>query len=160
MQTPVTLTCEKISRRETIVLNEPVDNVFPLFGPLREKEWAYGWNPEIISGEGEIEEYMVFKTDSKYDDEPEYRWILSQYCPAEYMVEYTVTAKDRTWFINVKCNGLAGATEAMISYTYIGFTALACKRNFESLSKMYSANLKDWEEAINYYLSSGKQLKP
>jgi hypothetical protein len=131
-----------------------------LFGPIREKEWAYGWNPEIICGEGEIEEYMVFKTESKYEDETEYRWILSHYCPAEHMVEYSVTSKDRTWFINVKCNGRGGSTEAIISYTYIGFTALACRRNAESLSKMYNLNLQDWEEAINYYLSSGKQLKP
>jgi hypothetical protein len=160
MQADAAVTCEKISRAERIVLNESIDKVFPLFGPLREKEWAYAWDPEILSGDGDIQEYMAFKTKAKYHDETEYRWILSQYCPAKCFVEYTVTSKDRTWFISVKCNGLDTCTEAIISYTYIGFTALACQKNIESLSDMYSSNLRDWEEAINHYLSSGEILKP
>jgi hypothetical protein len=52
---------EKISREATIRLNGNFEQVFPLFGPVREKDWADGWDPQILLSEADnIEEHMVF----------------------------------------------------------------------------------------------------
>src|SRR5258706_16458471 len=37
-----------ITHRGLIRLAAPVERVFPLFGPVREKLWAPGWNPQIV----------------------------------------------------------------------------------------------------------------
>jgi hypothetical protein len=39
---------KRISRSSTITLNAPLEKVFPLFGPIKEMEWAEGWQPEIM----------------------------------------------------------------------------------------------------------------
>lgn len=41
----------RISRTSTITLNGPLGEVFPLFGPVREKEWAAGWEPRVLYSE-------------------------------------------------------------------------------------------------------------
>ena len=147
-----------ISKTATIHLNGTVKNVFPLFGPIREKDWAHGWNPVIISGKGEVEEHMVFKTPGRYTDEKEYTWAVTKYDPERFLVEYTVTSKERIWFISVQCNDTGDKTNATITYTFTGFTDMARTRNHESLGRMFAENLADWERAINHYLGTGKQL--
>src|SRR5262245_10342915 len=55
--------CPRISRTATFRAEGPIDKVFPLFGPVLEKEWCWGWNPEILySTSPLIEEKMIFRT--------------------------------------------------------------------------------------------------
>jgi hypothetical protein len=153
------LTAQKISRTATISLKSTIDKVFPLFGPIREKEWAHGWDPDVVSGEDDVSEHMVFKTHGRYDDEPEYLWAITKYSPENFLIEYTVTSKERLWFITVQCKNNRPSTSAEVTYTYIGFSKKAEERNAESLGRMFARDLDDWEEAINHYLLTGNQLK-
>ena len=41
---------QRLSRTGVITLNASLDQVFPLFGPMREMEWAEGWQPETACG--------------------------------------------------------------------------------------------------------------
>jgi hypothetical protein len=148
----------RISKTASIELNGPIEKVFPLFGPIREKEWAHGWEPEIVFGESDAEEHMIFKTRSGFADEKQYTWILSKLDQKNYLVEYTVSSTDRIWFITVQCAAHGEKTIASITYTYTSFSDLAQEKNSQSLIKMYSENLKDWEKAINHYLHTGKKL--
>lgn len=153
------LHAQKISRTATISIKSPIEKVFPLFGPIREKEWAHGWDPTVVSGDGDVSEHMVFKTNGRYDDEPEYLWAVTKFFPEKYLIEYTVTSKDRIWFITVQCKNSASSTSADVTYTYIGLTKSAQERNSESLERMFARDLDDWEEAISHYLLTGNQLK-
>jgi hypothetical protein len=147
-----------VSRTSTIKLNADIGLVFPLFGPLREMEWAEGWSPEILYGSGAVSEFMVFVTKANSSDEEFFRWIVTQYKPDAHSIGYTVNATDRVWFINVECKGSGSQTLAAVSYTYIGFTEEARCRNQVALGKMFECNLLDWEEAINFYLRTGQKL--
>jgi hypothetical protein len=151
---------ERISRAATIELNGSIEKVFPLFGPVREKEWAFGWDPEIVFGTSEIEEHMIFRTKARYDDEQFYTWIVTKYIPEKGKIEYTVSSTDRIWFITVQCEPLGLITIARVCYTFTSFSESASKRNMESLEKMFKDDLQDWQEAINYYLETGKTLNP
>lgn len=150
---------ERIQRTSTFTIQGKVADVFPLFGPIREMEWAAGWEPEILyrSGQAIVEEHMIFQT-SGYAGEGKYTWIISQYRPEKYLIEYTVSAHERIWFIRVNCKESKGKTEVTVSYTYTGLTMEGHKKNEFALKRMFAEDLTDWAEAINYYLKTGKQL--
>jgi hypothetical protein len=148
---------ERISQSSEIVIDSVVENVFPLFGPLLEMEWAIGWEPRIIFlDQPNVAEHMIFQTKSHYGED--YLWAVTQYVPERYFIEYTVTAVDRIWFIRVECKEAGLKTEATITYTYTGLNEKGNRRNREALDKMFVSDLKDWQDAINYYLANGKQL--
>jgi hypothetical protein len=149
---------ERIQKSASFVVNTSIEKPFPLFGPIREKEWAAGWEPQIIySINPEVEEHMIFKTSSKHHGEEEYLWVLTQYNPKDYFIEYTISTSQRLWFISVRCRPKGNNTSVTVTYNYTGLTTEGNQLNQLALDKMYAHNLKDWEEAINYYLAAGKR---
>jgi hypothetical protein len=153
---------ERISRTSTITLHAPLEEVFPLFGPIREKEGAAGWEPQVLySASGSVEEHMVFTTRAHHGHEPDSTWMVSKYHPDQAFIEYAVFAPGRLWWIAIRCReGSVGeTTEAKISYTYTGLTEKGNAINERALETMYRRNLKDWEESINHYLETGKRLE-
>jgi hypothetical protein len=150
---------ERISKRATILVNASVDVAFPLFGPIREKDWAGGWNPEILySTTNNVEEHMMFRTPGRFEGENFYTWIITQYKPEDHLIEYTVSTENRIWFIRVQCKSEGEKTSATISYTFTSLNEKGTHFNKVSLEKMYEKNLEDWQEEINYYLKTGTKL--
>jgi hypothetical protein len=144
---------ERISRTASFVVNAEIEKTFPLFGPVREMAWAEGWNPHLVYSETkDVEARMIFETPGRFEGEEKYTWIITQYFPQEYLIEYAVSTPERIWFITVQCEGFGNKTKTTVTYTFTGLTERGNKRNNEALSKMYADNLKDWEEAINSYL--------
>lgn len=151
----------RISRTSTITLNAPLKESFPLFGPIREKEWAAGWNPEILySTTYIVEEHMVFKTPSHHGhSEPDYIWTVTKYLPDQALIEYAVFTPERLWWITIKCHEDTShqTTKAEITYTYTGLTDTGNEINERALQLMYAHDLRDWEELINHYLKTGEK---
>lgn len=156
MQTP------RIQRSATIHLDAPIDKAFPLFGPIREKDWAYGWNPHVIYPKDTlVEKHMVFQTQGGLHGSPErYTWVIVNYEPAQSTIEYMVSSSDRLWFITVSCEPSISGTDVTVIYSYTGLTEEGCRKNELAITDMYAHDLKDWEEALNHYLKTGKQLQP
>lgn len=152
-------TSRRISRTSIITLNAPLREVFPLFGPIREREWAAGWAPQILYSTTDlVEEHMVFKTPSHHGHgEPDYIWTVSKYLPDQAFIEYTVFAPERLWWITIQCceDIPKQTTRAEITYTYTGLTDTGNVINEKTLQLVYAHNLRDWEEAINHYLKTG-----
>jgi hypothetical protein len=153
---PMEFTAMRINRSATILLHHHIAKVFPLFGPIREMEWAEGWSPEILYGHNEAEEHMVFRTKNNGEF---YQWVITQYRPEDFAIEYTVSAPERVWFIRVECKPYQHETLATITYSYIGLSEQGHNKNREGMEKIFAHNLSDWEEAINHYLTTGKKLK-
>jgi hypothetical protein len=142
----------RISRTSAIVLKGIPDEVFPLFGPIREREWAPGWDPTIIYPSGVLAEaQMVFTARPHHADEGESTWTVSSYDPGHGFIEYTVFAPGRLWTIAIRCqSGRAErTTEAEVTYTYTGVTDGGRRRNEAALERLFHRDLKDWEEQIN-----------
>jgi hypothetical protein len=148
-------------RTSVIRLEGDVARVFPLFGPLREREWAEGWNPTIVWPTDEVVlERMVFLVRSAHGDARETMWVVSRYDEARALVEYIVFEPESVHWIRIRCRSAEdeNGTEAAVTYTYVGTTESARRRNARALASMYRHDLKDWETAINHYLRTGERL--
>ena len=152
---------ERVSRTATFIAAGPIDKVFPLFGPYEERKWAEGWNPAPVYPLTEtMEEGMLFTTPSHMHGETESIWTLSQYQPANHRVQYSVVSPGRFLTITVVCSATsADRTTATVTYTFTGLNEEGNAISKHLLRKMYGRELKDWEEAINYYLKTGMQLR-
>lgn len=154
---PSQFKAERISRSSSFIIHDTIEKVFPLFGPLLEKEWAAGWEPRVIYlDQKNVAEHMIFETKGHHGDH--YLWAVTQYEPKDYRIEYTVQTPERIWFIRVQCSPVENETKVVVTYTYTGLTSKGNEQNKEALSKMFAHDLKDWEESVNYYLTTGKQL--
>jgi len=157
-----TFESRRISKTSVITLNAPLKEVFPLFGPIMEKEWAAGWEPQLIYSITDlVEEHMVFRTKSHLGHEPDFTWIISKYSPDQSFIEYTVFTHERLWWISIQCReGITGGTtDAEITYIYTGLTEKGNVINASALEMMYHQDLKDWEESINHYLETGERFE-
>ncbi len=146
-----------VSRTATIHLSGPLAEVFPLFGPVREKDWAEGWDPRVIySTTGLLDEHMVFQTKTEYPGrESDKTWVVSRYDPKSAFIEYTVSTSARLYWITIRCeqDGGAEATRAEVTYTFTALTEAGEALIEKAARDMFARELKDWESAINAYLA-------
>ena len=151
-------TSKRISKTASFVVNEHIDNVFPLYGAFEERKWAPHWNPVLIYPEKEImEEGTVFKVEAHghgYGGEDDFLWIVAKYQPEDHYVQYLVSTENRFWTIDVKSESNGNDTKTTVTYTYTGLNDTGNKINQKSLEKMYATNLRDWADLINGYFKS------
>ena len=148
---------EKISNTATVTLNGHIDQVFGLFGAFEERKWAKDWNPILIYPSAElIEEGTTFKTPGHGHDEKEFVWRVTRYEKEEGLIQYLVSSENRYWTITIKCRPtMDNKTKAEIGYTFIGLNELGNELDHHFLQRLYRDSLRDWEDAINYYLVNG-----
>src|SRR5437899_5871833 len=78
-----------------IMLNGSVSEVTPLFGPVREAEWAPDWSPRFIHPvQGAQREGVVFTTSP--GDGRDRLWLLTTYDVRNGRVEYVVVNPEFT----------------------------------------------------------------
>jgi hypothetical protein len=84
-----TAVVEQQTESFTIVLNGSVADATPLFGPVRESEWAPDWSPRFIRpAQGVQREGMVFTTTSGHGRDR--FWLLMTYDVRNGRIEYVV----------------------------------------------------------------------
>ncbi len=148
-------------RKSVIRLDAPLAQAFPLFGPLREREWAAGWNPTVIwPPTNDVRERMVFVVRSPHGHDHDSTWLISRYDEDGGLLEYTVFSPDSVHWILIRCRAVEDgrATEAEIAYTYVGTNEKGRLHNEKALETIYHRDLVDWEEAINHYLRAGRKI--
>ena len=80
---------EQRTQSFTIRLNGSVADVTPLFGPVREAEWAPHWSPHFIYPTGGVQRGGVVFTTTTIDGADRI-WLLSTYDVANGRVDYVV----------------------------------------------------------------------
>jgi hypothetical protein len=132
--------------------------VFPLLCPVRELDWAPGWNPDwVISRSGVAEQDCIFQTPGETSPAI---WLISRHDPVNYRVEmYKVTAEHTVGKLEVELESDgSGGTKATVSYE---FTSLgpAGDAFLEEISEEWYKNfMRNWERAMNHYLATGNLL--
>ncbi|MBO0782216.1 MAG: SRPBCC family protein [Ktedonobacteraceae bacterium] len=151
---------QQVSRTHGIRVPAPVDRAFPLFEPLGEKHWAYGWSPDMLyPASGEASVGTVFTTQQA--GEPAKIWTIIAYEKEQAHVTYVnVLPHAYTSRIDVRCEPDGPqATSVCVTYT---LTALTPHGNeyIEQFTEEhhYQAYISSWETAIRHYLLHGHIL--
>ena len=138
----------------TIRLNGSVTEVAPLFGPVRESEWAPGWKPRFLHPSGGAQQAgAVFTTPGA--DGRERLWMLTDYAPDQGRIGYVVITPAFTANqINIRVRPDDDHySEAIIMYRH---SALSPEGNKE-VSKLDATWAEQqrahWEAAINALLA-------
>ena len=147
---------EQRTQSFTIILNGSVSDVTPLFGPVREAEWAPDWSPRFIHPAlGAQREGVVFTTSR--GDGGDRLWLLTTYDVRNGLVEYVVVTPAFTASeikIRVVPDG-EHHCKATITYQH---SALAPEGNEEvaKLDAHWAEEQRNhWETAINEALAKG-----
>ena len=151
-----TATVEQRAQSFTIGLNGSVADVTPLFGPVREAEWAPDWSPRFIHpAQGVQREGVVFTTTS--GDGRDRLWLLTTYDLRNGRVEYVVITPAFT-ASEIKIRVLSdGERHSRATITYRR-SALAPEGNTEvaKLDAHWAEQQRiHWETAINEALAKG-----
>lgn len=147
---------EQYVQSASIVLNGNIEKVFPLFGAMEEKKWSPDWQPEpVFPASGKMEEGFIFQTPDHMPNAPLRTWVVARYDLSEHFVKYIVTTANRVTIITVHCSKTGvNKTKAEILYVITGLTEEGNEISHHSIVNMFKQNLRDWEEAINKYLST------
>ena len=150
------------TRTATIKLQAPPDEVFPLFGPVREAEWAAGWEITVMHNQSPLleEEGAVFTT-HLHDDQPTI-WIVTHYDRASRRIEYArITPSSRATQVLVRCEASDnGATLAHITYRVTGLSEDGNRIVLQEFSETaYQQMMAHWEQAINHRLLTGATIQ-
>jgi hypothetical protein len=96
-------------------LEAPRSRVFPLFTARGERDWAPGWNPEMLSGAEE--RGSAFRTQHEHGQET--IWVVTEYRPQEGRVSYARAALgSNIGLVDVVCTESAdGGTDVSVRYT-------------------------------------------
>jgi hypothetical protein len=151
---------QHFTRTQNIHLAAPPERVFPLFGPIGEKRWAAGWEPEMIYPvSGEMEEGMVFITSSP--GEVQAIWTIIAFNAAKCCISYLrVTPGSHVATIDIHCeDNLQETTRASIAYTFTALTEQGSDYVARFTEEHYQEWMSSWETAINYYLQHGHPLQ-
>ncbi len=144
------------SRSAHITLDAPIEKVFPLFGPVEEKKWAEGWEPEVLyPQDGQPIEGMVFRVSAHGGPS---LWTIAHLDLDKHAIQYVVmTPGTRVVTIKVACRAAGdGKTEAEVTYRAVALSPAGAGYLQRLSEEHYTREMQDWEHSINYYLRTGK----
>ena len=148
---------EQRTQSFTIVLNGTVADTTPLFGPVREAEWAPDWSPRFIQpAQGAQREGVVFTTISGQGRDR--LWLLTAYDVGDGRVEYVVTTPAFT-VTEIKIRVVYDGEQHCKATIKYRRSALAPEGN-EEVAKLDAHWAEEqrihWETAINKALENGR----
>jgi len=147
------------TRRGRIELAGDPRDVFPLFGPLRERDWADGWRPEPVGPAPEpMAAGFVFRTADP--DRGDAVWVLTDWDEPTGRVRYVMVApRSHVARISIDVRGLGpGRTTADVRY---GLTPLAPggEAYVAALTeRRFATWMHEWRAAIDHWLRTGTCL--
>ena len=150
---------QTVERTHSIVLEGETDMVFPLFGPIREADWAAGWEPEMVAGDGLTPQRgAVFRTVD--DDRGETVWLLSHLDLEERRIGYVRTTP-LSDLAEISIAVDPHPSEGSIATVTYRITSLSEEGNQYAGSfteERYGELIDEWQTAINHFLATGEQL--
>jgi hypothetical protein len=147
---------EQRTQSFTIALNGSVADVTPLFGPVREAEWAPDWSPRFIHpAQGAQRDGVVFTTTGAHGKGR--LWLLTTYDLGNGRVEYVVMTPALT-ADEIKIRVVPGGEQRCKATITYRRSALAPEGN-EEVAKLDAHWAEEqrihWETAINEALAKG-----
>lgn len=136
--------------------------VFALLCPVRELDWAPGWQPDwVISDSGFAEDGCVFQTPGSADGHaPAATWVVTEHDPEAWRVGMVKVMPGHT-VTRLQASLQAVGREHTRATVAYEFTALGPdgERFVDGCTAdWYRQFMADWETAMNHYLATGEKL--
>jgi hypothetical protein len=154
----MSFTAQHMSVSQTMRLSAPPSQVFPLLDPIGEKNWAKGWEPQMLfPADGTPQVGAVFTTQEPSGDEA--IWTMIAYDPAQLHIAYLrVEPGLLVSFIEIQCDAAQDRTASVtVTYTRTGLSEAGNDR-LARFSAQQENTIVAWEGAINFYLAHGHAL--
>ncbi len=149
-----------VERSGTITLHGAPDEVFPLFGPEREREWAEGWEPEAVyPAVVAAQEGAVFLTRHGGDAV----WVVNRYDESARVVAYTnFRHENRVTRVLVAVEGSRheGRSSAHVTYAITALSEKGAQYIAHLTEEHYQSMMVEWETSINDLLSRKSKAAP
>jgi len=134
------------------------EQVFPLLCPVRETEWARGWNPRlVISTSGYAEAGCIFLTPA---EEGESIWVVTGYQPEQHRIAFLKVTPGYTAgeiAIELYPEG-SGSTAAKITYAFTALSPEGERKVADFTADAYAEFMREWEAELNHFLQTGRPL--
>ena len=146
-----------VERSGQIQLEGSPDQVFPLFGPVREAEWAAGWQIQICHATTPLleEKGAVFTTRSHGDQQT--IWVITEFDQQAKRVDYLrITPHLHAAEVSVQCHALEEyRTAAIVVYRLTGLTPEGNAHIEHDYNEAaYQKMLAHWQQEINRIIGS------
>jgi hypothetical protein len=127
------------------------EQVFPLLCPVREREWASGWDPlTVISESGVAEADCVFTTAAEPHDA---LWYVTRHEPAAGFVEMLKISPDVTACrLSIQLRPAPGGCTAEVTYCHTSLGPAGDRFVAEFTADYYAGFMREWESRLNAYL--------
>ena len=134
------------------------DKVFPLLCPVREAEWVPNWDPRRdLTRSGVGEQDCVFITEGAPQDAI---WVITRHDAEAGRLEIIKVTVDHTVCkVEIALSATAQGTAAEIAYSYTALSAAGEAFLEEFTADWYRGFMKEWEDAMNHYLTSGQMIQ-
>lgn len=127
------------------------DEVFPLFGPLREAEWAHDWKPTFVfPAQGTNDQAGAVFTTEGHSPDRQRVWIMTDYDRSAGAIRYvTVEAGHSTAEIRIRVTPVNAVTCA-VTVTYRR-TALSPEGDgsIDVFAAQFEKEAPHWKEMVN-----------
>lgn len=135
-------------------LAAPPAEVFPLLCPVREIEWADGWDPAVVfSVSGVAEPDCVFTTRGAGDLDDV--WVVTRHDPAAFAVEMVmVTPAVIAMHLTITLRPEDGGCAADVSYVKTSLGAAGDEEVRSFTESAWTEFMAAWEDELNGYLRS------
>ncbi|MBZ5629663.1 MAG: SRPBCC family protein [Acidobacteriia bacterium] len=144
-----------VTRTGHLQFDAAIATVFPLFTPQGERQWAKGWDPEVLyPRDRDVAEGMVFRT--RDHGGIVHTWTITRYDEANHLVAYNIVAPDLlVRRIEVRCLAEgANRTEVMVTDSYVGLSAKGNEFVDQLTEANYAAKMAQWKESIGGHLAA------
>jgi len=133
------------------------ERVFPLLCPVRECDWARGWNPGlVVSACGFAEEDCVFTTP---EGQAEAVWYVTRHDPAGFFVEMIkITPAVTACRLRIALEPAPGGCTAEVSYLHTSLGPAGDEFVKAFTAERYAGFMRHWERELNHYLETGEML--
>jgi hypothetical protein len=134
--------------------------VFPLLCPVREVDWAVGWEPSLVVSEsGLVERDCVFVTPEASSDAI---WYVTRHEPNDYFVEMLkITPGETACRLGIQLierPDAPGGCFADVTYTHTSIGPKGDERVAAFTADYYRHFMEQWEKELNHYLTTGRML--
>ncbi len=163
----------RVRRTRSHVIAAPVEEVFPLYCPVREVDWVAGWSPlSVWSRSGLVEADCVFETEAGGDRSI---WVVTRHDPEALRVEmWKITPEVTACKLEIALErlaaggaktgrdergGTAPGTRVTVAYSHTSLGPRGDALVADFTEEAFGAFMDRWEAAMAHWFRTGECLK-